>query len=81
MLFNVVTAVIIPFLVQLLKMIKLPTKFAPIAAVVLAVVIVAGAKWLGVELDFNTMTGLIANALGVAGVSVLGYDLFRQVTK
>ena len=81
MIANVVAAVVIPFLVQLLKMIKLPTKWAPIAAVVLAVIYVAIAKAMGIEgVEYNDAYQLIITALGVSGASVLGYDVVKKLT-
>ena len=71
---------IIPVIVGLLKKIKLPTKFAPIAAIVVALIIVSvGKAFGGVELDFQTVLQTVATALGLAGVSVLGYDLVGKL--
>jgi len=76
---SIITAGVIPFIVQFLKKIKLPVKLAPWAAIIVALIIVTVAKaFTGADLDFVTVLGTVAQALGIAGVSVLGYDIWKQ---
>lgn len=75
-----VAVVVIPFIVQLLKKIKLPTKVAPYVAVILAAVYVGVAKALGLaSTDFQTVLDFIIKALGIGGVAVLGYDVVKSI--
>lgn len=78
--FEVITVVVIPFIVQLLKKIKLPTKVAPIAAFILALIIVAGGNVLGFDLNIDTIIDAIIKALAISGVSVLGYDTVKKLS-
>ena len=78
--FEVITVIAIPFIINLLKKIKLPTKIAPIAAFVLALVIVAGGKILGFDLNIQTLIDAIIKALAISGVSVLGYDAIKKLS-
>lgn len=76
---SAITAGVIPFIVQFLKKIKLPIKLAPYAAIVIAIIVVAGAKaFTGADLDLVAVIGIVAQALGIAGVSVLGYDIWKK---
>lgn len=77
--FEIISAVIIPFIVQWLKKIKLPTRIAPIAAIVLAVIAVACAKLLGHDLNISNIYEAILRVLGISGMSVLGYDIFKTM--
>ena len=76
--FEIISAVIIPFVVQFLKKIKLPSRIAPIAAIVLAIIAVAGAKLLGQDLDINNIYEAILRVLGISGMSILGYDVLKK---
>lgn len=76
--FEIISAVIIPFIVQLLKKIKLPTRIAPIAAIVLAILAVAGAKLLGQDLNIQNIYEAILKILGISGMSILGYDVLKK---
>ena len=78
--FEAITAIAIPFLINLLKKIKLPTKIAPIAAFILALIIVAGGKVLGFDLNIDTIIDAIIKALAISGVSVLGYDTVKKLS-
>ena len=78
--FEIITVVVIPFIVQFLKKIKLPTKLAPFAAIIAAIIIVAGGKFLGVDLEIKNVLELILKAIGLAGISVLGYDIVKKIT-
>ena len=80
MVFEAITAAAIPFLINLLKKIKLPTKIAPIAAFVLALIIVAGGNVLGFDLNIDTIIDAIIKALAISGVSVLGYDTVKKLS-
>jgi len=73
--------IIIPFIVQLLKKMKLPSKFAPIVALVLAIVYVAIARVAGIDADLNTIVAQITQALTIAGIGVLGYDTVKKITE
>ena len=64
-------------IVQLLKLIKLPTKWAPVAVFVVSLVIVAIAKALGFTPDINSIYSAIATALGIGGATALGYDFLK----
>jgi hypothetical protein len=79
--FEIISAVVIPFVVQLLKKIKLPSRLAPIAAVILAILIVAGAKILGSDLDIGNIYEAILKVLGISGMSILGYDVLKKTVK
>ena len=80
MVFEAITAAAIPFLINLLKKIKLSTKVAPIAAFVLALIIVAGGNVLGFDLNIDTIIDAIIKALAISGVSVLGYDTVKKLS-
>ena len=80
-LFQAITAVAIPFIVQLLKKIKLPTRIAPIVAVVIAVGVVAGGQALGVDLELNGVLDIILKGLGLGAISVLGYDVYTTTVR
>ena len=79
--FEIITVVVIPFIVEWLKKIKLPARIAPIVAVVLAVLIVAGGKALGVEMDLPTTLDVILKGLGLGAISILGYDVYTTTIK
>ena len=76
---TVIVTVVIPFIVQALKK-WIPVKFAPIVAIALAGIYVIIAKLTNNDADFNTVYAAIATALGVAGVSALGYDTVKSLT-
>jgi len=77
--FDIVTVIVIPFIVQLLKKVNLPTKFAPFAAIVIAAIIVGVGGLFGLTLDVASISDLILRSLGLAGVAVLGYDAVKQL--
>ena len=80
--FDAVATVVIPFLVELLKKVKLPTKWAPFVAVGLALGYVTLAKALGLAgADFQGALAFILKALGIGAISVLGYDVVKAVNK
>ncbi len=79
--FDAIAVVIIPFIVAGLKKLKLPSKFAPIAVFAIAIIIVAGGKFLGYELSTQTIQEALLKALGIAGVSALGYDQLKKLTE
>jgi len=78
--YDAIAVIVIPFLVAGLKKIKLPVKFAPIAAFVLALIIVAGGKVAGLDLNVTTVMEAIIKALAISGISVLGYDTVKKLT-
>ena len=77
--YTIVSVVVIPLIVWLLRLAKLPTKWCPIVAFAVAVALVAIGKVLGVDLDVNTIQQAIVTALATAGVSVLGYDTVSKL--
>jgi hypothetical protein len=79
--YTIVSTVAIPFIVQLLKAMKLPSKWAPLAAFGVAGLLVGLGKVFGVEMNVNDMATAILTALATAGVGVLGYDTVRTLTK
>ncbi len=80
-LISVVIGLLSAGIVQVLKLIKLPSKYAPTVCLVVAVILVAGAKALGMDLDVNTVADALLKALGIAGVTVLAYDQVRKVVE
>lgn len=68
-------------IVQLLKLIKLPSKWAPTVCLIVAVILVSVAKALGLELDVQTVAEALMKALGIAGVTVLAYDQLKKLTE
>lgn len=80
-LYTIISVVVIPFVVMLLKKLSLPSKWAPIAAFVVALVLVVVGKVFGAELDVNSIAQAIIAALATAGVSVLGYDTVKKLTE
>ncbi len=79
--FDAIAVILIPIIVTVLKKLKLSSKFAPIAVFFLAIIIVAGGKVLGYELDVNTIQEALIKALAIAGVSTLGYDTIKKLTE
>jgi hypothetical protein len=65
---------------QLLKKIKLPSKITPIVVLIVAVILVAGARAIGFAPDVNTVAEAIMKALGIAGAAALGYDQLKKLT-
>lgn len=80
-LYTIISVVIIPFAVMGLKKLNLPSKWAPIAAFAVALILVAAGKAFGAELDVNSIAQAIIAALATAGVSVLGYDTVKKLTE
>ena len=81
LIYQIVSVVLIPAIVTLLKKIRLPSKWAPVAAFGIALGLVAAAKPFGVDLDVNTVAQTIITALATAGVAVLGYDTVKKLTE
>ena len=79
-LYTIVSTVLIPIIVMLLRKIKLPTKFAPIAAFIIAGALVGIGKGFGLNMDVATIADAIIKALATAGVAVLGYDTVKKLT-
>ena len=78
--YTIVMTVAIPFIVMGLKALSLPSKWAPVAAFVVAISLVAAGKALGIDLDVNTIADLIIKGLATSGVAVLGYDALKKIT-
>jgi len=66
-------------IVQGLKKIKLPTKYAPIVVFILAVIGVAIARVFGIVTDITTLSALLFKALGIAGATALTYDQIKAL--
>jgi len=80
--YTIVSTVAIPFIVHVLKLMKLPTRWCPLAAFGVAGLLVGLGKVFGVEMDVNSVAQAILTALVTAGVGVLGYDTVKtMVTK
>lgn len=77
--YTIVSVAVIPVIVTLLKKLKLPSKWCPIAAFAVALILVAAGKLFGVDLDVNNIAQAITAALATAGVSVLGYDTITKL--
>jgi hypothetical protein len=80
-LYTIISVVVIPLIVAGLRKLKLPAKWAPVAAFVVASALVALGQVFGLALDINTIAQAIIVALGTAGVSVLGYDAVKKLTE
>ena len=78
--YTIVSIIVIPIVVQLLKKVKLPSKWAPVAAFGVALVLVGAGHLLGLNLDINTIAQAIIAGLATAGVAVLGYDTVTKLT-
>lgn len=79
---NIIVTVAIPFVIELLKKVKLPSKLAPVIAIVLGVVYVVASKFITIPgVEINSIYEGIVTALGISGVSVLGYDIFHKLTE
>ena len=79
--YTVISVVLIPLIVMGLKKLALPSKWAPIAAFAVALVLVAIGRVFGAVLDVNSIAETIIAALATAGVSVLGYDTVKKLTE
>jgi len=80
-LITVVVTAVIPFVVQVLKKIKLGGKLAPWMALAIALIAVSVMKVAGLEADITTIYQGILQSLGIAGVSIAGYDIVKLLTK
>lgn len=78
--YQIISVVVIPFVVYGFRKVGLSTKYAPIAAFGVAVALVAIGKAIGIDLDVNTIQSALITALATAGVSVLGYDTVTRLT-
>ena len=79
--YTIVSTIAIPFIVSLLKKMKLPSKWCPLAAFAVAGVLVGLGKVFGIDLDVNSIAQAIIVALATAGVGVLGYDQVKKLTE
>lgn len=80
LIYQVVSIVLIPIIVAIARKLKLPSKWCPIAAFGVALVLVSAGKVFGIELDINNIGQLIMTALATAGISVIGYDQIKGLT-
>ena len=77
-----IAVVVIPFIIELLKKLKLPVKTAPFVAIALAAAYVGLAKILGLpSADFTNVLEFLMKTLGISAVGVLGYDVVKLLKK
>jgi hypothetical protein len=79
-LIRIIVIVLIPFIVEKLKGLKLSKKLIPVMVIVLATCYMVIARIVGLEADTNTVLDKILTIFGISGVSVLGYDSFKLIT-
>lgn len=81
-LYTIISTILIPAIVWLLRKAKLPAKWCPLAAFVVAGALVGLGKVFGADVgDVNTLAQAILTALTTAGVAVLGYDTVSKLIK
>ena len=80
-LYNLISVIVIPFIIGILKKVKLSSKFAPLAAFVIACGLVGVGKLVGITLDVNSIADIIIKGLATAGIAVLGYDQVKKLTE
>ncbi len=78
---NVVIGFLTAGIVQLLKKIKLPAKYAPVIVLVVAGLIVSIARGLGFTPDLKTVQDALIAALGIGGMTTLAYDQVKKLTE
>lgn len=76
---NLIIGSLTAIIVQVLKKIKLPSKFAPTIVLVVAGVIVAIANALGFTPDINSIKEAILTAIGIGGGTALAYDQVKKL--
>jgi len=79
--YTILSVVVIPFVVAGFKKLGLSSKWAPVAAFLVAIVLVGIGTFFGLGLDVNTIAQAILAGLATAGVSVLGYDTVKKLTE
>lgn len=79
--YQIVSVVVIPIIVTLLKKVNLPNKWAPVTAFGIAIVLAVVGQLLGITVDVNTVAQTIMASLATAGVAVLGYDQIKKLTE
>lgn len=70
--FEIISAIAVSFVVQLLKKVKLSARLAPIAVVVLVTLLIIITK------ATTSVSETILKILGISGMSVLGYDMLKK---
>ena len=75
---TIVLTVVIPFIIGFLRKMGLPTKWAPITAYGVALILVGIATAFGIDMSVATIADAILKGLGMAGVAVLGYDAIAK---
>lgn len=78
---NVIIGILSAAIVQFLKKIKLPSKYAPTICLVVAIILVSAARAIGLEMDVNSVAQALLLALGTAGATTLVYDQVKQLTE
>jgi hypothetical protein len=76
--YTIISVFLIPAIVMGLRKLKLPSKWAPLAAFGIALVLVGIGQLLGLSLDITTIADAIIKGLTTAGVAVLGYDAVKK---
>lgn len=76
---NVIIGALSAIIVQALKKIKMPSKFAPLAVLVVSGAIVAVANALGFTPDIKSIQDALASALGIGGMTTLVYDQVKKL--
>lgn len=79
--YTIISVLVIPAVIGFLKKIKLPSKYAPVAAFGVATALVGVGKVIGFDLDVNTLADAIIKGLITAGISVIGYDQVKKLTE
>lgn len=76
---NVIIGSLTAIIVQALKKIKLPSKFAPIIVLVVSGIIVSIANALGFTPDINSIKEALYAAFGIGGGTALIYDQIKKL--
>lgn len=78
--YTIISTLVIPVIVMLLKKVKLPAKYAPLAAFAVAIILVGVGQFFKLTLDIPTVADAILKGLATAGVAVLGYDTVKKLS-
>ena len=78
--YTIISTLVIPVIVMLFKKVKLPSKYAPLAAFGAAILLVGVGMVFKLTLDINTIADAILKGLATAGVAVLGYDTVKKLS-
>lgn len=78
-LFNIVGAVIIPFVVQYAKKLKVSSKVAPYLALLLGIIYAFIISLIGQTVDAQAIINAILQGLGIGGASIVLYDIKKTI--